>query len=925
MEGVPGEGRGAGVTEKKKLIEVALPLEAINREAAREKSIRVGHPSTLHLWWARRPLAACRAVLFASLVDDPSAHPDLFPTNDDQEKERDRLFDLIEKLVLWENSNNSDVLEAARAEIERSCGSDIPTVVDPFSGGGSISLEAQRLGLRVDSSDLNPVAVLIGKALVELPPKFAGEQPVHPDLQANVSIKSWAGAQGLAEDVRAYALWMNAEAKSRIGKLYPDVAVPADRGGGTATVITWLWARTITCPNPACKATMPLLNSFAVSRKRGREAWLRAEPDRSSKSVRFFVDNGPGCPPEGTVNRRGATCLVCHSTVPLAEVRQAAKAGDLGAQLLCTVAEGTRKRVYLDADDDQRDAAAVDRPAEVPDGELAHNPRAITTPNYGITRHAQLFTNRQLHAMTTFADLVGEARERVLTDGGDSEYADAIATYLTLGIGRLANRCSSQSFWHTGGEKVEQVFGRNALPMIWVYAEANPFSDSSGNFLGQMDYLVKALAPLPAKGDAIIRQLDAAAEVDRGKAMVCTDPPYYDNVPYADLSDFFYIWHRRCLSNIYPDLYSTLLVPKTQELIAEPARQGSWEAAAEFFETGLRHSFANMLASQDERYPMTVFYAFKQEEAAGGDGGGHVSTGWETMLQGLLDAGAMITGTWPVRTEQPGGLREVGRAALASSIVLVCRRRGADAPLATRKEFLSALKDELPDALLRLQHGNIAPVDLAQASIGPGMAIFSRYTKVVEADGGTMRVRSSLTLINQVLDEILTAQEGDFDTETRWALAWFEEQGLEAGPFGKAETLSKAKNTAVNALVHAGILESSGNKVRLLGRDELSETWDPATDSRLTIWEVTQHLIRVLLSDGEEQAAALLRRVGGLGETARELAYRLYMLCDRKKWASEALAYNSLVVAWPEIARLASITPSGTARVRLFEPDEGGA
>jgi putative DNA methylase len=913
------------MTEKRKLIEVALPLDAINREAAREKRIHSGHPSTLHLWWARRPLAACRAVLFASLVDDPSARPERFPTEGDQDKERDRLFDLIERLVLWENSNNRDLLAATWAEIEQSCGSDVPAVIDPFSGGGSIPLEAQRLGLRVDASDLNPVAVLINKALVELPPKFSDRTPVHPDLQANLNIQSWTGAQGMAADVRAYAKWMNDEAKSKIGKLYPDVTVPGGRGTQRATVITWLWARTITCPNPACKSTMPLLNSFAVSRKRGREAWLRAEPDRSSQSVSFSVEHGPGCPPDGTVNRRGATCLVCHTTIPLAEVRKAAKSGDLGSQLLCTVAEGQRRRVYLDADEEQRQAADVDPPVDVPDGELAHNPRAITTPNYGITRHSQLFTNRQLWAMTTFADLVAEVRKRVLADGGDVEYADAIATYLTLGIGRLANRNSSQCFWDVGGEKVQQVFARNAVPMIWIYAEANPFSTSSGNFLGQIDYLADALERFPARGQAVIRQLDAAAEMDGRTGMVCTDPPYYDNVPYADLSDFFYIWHRRCLSRIYPDLYSTLLVPKAQELIAEPARQGSWDAAAEFFEVGLRGSFTNMLAAQDERFPMTVFYAFKQEEVADGDGGGHVSTGWETMLQGLLDSGAMITGTWPVRTEQPGGLREVGRAALASSIVLVCRRRPADAALATRREFLSALKAELPDALLRLQHGNIAPVDLAQASIGPGMAIFSRYAKVVEADGRTMRVRSALTLINQVLDEILTAQEGDFDTETRWALAWFEEQGLETGPFGKAETLSKAKNTAVNALVHAGILEASGNRVRLLARDELSATWDPATDDRLTVWEVTQHLIETLLSQGEGEAAGLLRRVGGLGETARELAYRLYMLCDRKKWASEALAYNALVVAWPEIARLAGATPSGAASSRLFDPDGGVA
>jgi putative DNA methylase len=912
------------MTAKRKLIEVALPLEAINKEAAREKSIRAGHPSTLHLWWARRPLAACRAVLFASLVDDPSSNPDRFPTEAEQEKERDRLFDLIERLVAWENTTNRDLLDAARSEIERSCGGEIPTVIDPFAGGGSIPLEAQRLGLPAEASDLNPVAVLINKALVELPPKFAGRKPIHPDLQANVHISTWHGPQGLAADVRAYAAWMNEEAKARIGKLYPEVSVPGGRTGERATVIAWLWARTITCPNPACKSTMPLLNSFALSKRRGREVWLKAKPDRASRSVAFVIEEGPGCPSGGTVSRRGATCLVCHSAVPLAEVRKAAQSGDLGSQLLCTIAEGKRQRLYLAAEEEQVAAAHVASPHDVPETSLPTAALGFRVQGYGITRHSQLFTNRQLHTMTTFADLVEKARERVLSDGGDAEYADAVATYLTLGIGRLANRCSSQSFWNPGRDTVEQVFARNALPMIWIYAEANPFSTSSGNFLGQIDYLVSALEQLPARGEARVRQLDAAGESELGSGLVCTDPPYYDNVPYADLSDFFYIWHRHCLQKIYPDLYRTLLTPKAQELIAEPARQGSWEAAAEFFEAGLREAFKKMLAAQDERFPMTIFYAFKQEEVAD-DGSGHVSTGWERMLQGLLDCGAMITGTWPVRTEQPGGLREVGRAALASSIVLVCRRRPLDAPLATRREFIAALKEELPDALLSLQHGNIAPVDLAQASIGPGMAIFTRYAKVVEADGQTMPVRSALSLINQVLDEILTAQEGDFDAETRWALAWFEEQGLEAGPFGKAETLSKAKNTAVNALVHAGILEASGNKVRLLAREELAANWYPAADERLTVWEVTQHLIRTLLTQGEPAAAELLRRVGGLGNTARELAYRLYVLCDRKKWASEAQAYNALVVAWPEISRLASAAPARDPSSRLFEPDGGRA
>ena len=506
--------------------------------------------------------------------------------------------------------------------------------------------------------------------------------------------------------------------------------------------------------------------------------------------------------------------------------------------------------------------------------------------------------------MNTFSALALEAREAAVGDGADPDYADAILTYLALTVGRLANRCSTQCFWNVSSGMIEQVFARQALPMVWAYAEANPFSDSTGNYMGQVDYLVDALARTPAHGVATSRQLDAAAVVV-GSGVICTDPPYYNNIPYADLSDFFYVWFRPILSSVYPDLFSTILVPKAQELIADPTRQGSVAKAAEFFETGLRRAFGHMLDVHDDKYPLTLFYAFKQAEDVN-DGAGRVSTGWETMLQGLLDAGAAITGTWPVRTERSGGLREVGRAALASSIVLVCRKRLATAPLATRKEFVAALRAELPEALRQLQHGNIAPVDLAQASIGPGMAVFSRYGKVVEADGSQMRVRAALGIINDVLDEILSEQEGDFDADSRWALAWFEECGMNAASFGKAETLSKAKNTAINGLVYAGIVEQKGNKVRLLERGELSQTWDPATDTRLTAWEVTQNLITALETGGEQAAADLLRRVGGLGETARELAYRLYTICDKKNWTSDALAYNALVVAWPEISRLAS-------------------
>ena len=900
---------------KRKLIEVALPLDAINAAAAREKSIRHGHPSTLHLWWARRPLAACRAVLFASLVDDPSCDETL--TEAEQDRRRKELFDLIDRLVQWKNSNNSNLLAEAREEIKKSVGDDLPAVLDPFAGGGSIPLEAQRLGLDVYASDLNPVAVLINKALIEIPPRLAARPPIHAGSRVD-ALDTWSGAQGLAADVRHYGHWMREEAEERIGHRYPTVAVPAVHGGEEASVIAWIWARTVRCPNPACGSTMPLLNSFALSRRRNREAWLQAEPDRGAKRMRFRIQQGPGCPQGGTVGRGGAVCLACGSGVPLKEVRAVAKAGGLGSQLVSIVAEGDRRRVYLPATEAHVNAALVEPPSDPPFGSLPFNPRAVTAPNYGLTEWADLFTARQLTAMCTFADLVAEAREQVLADGGDEAYADAIALYLGLVIGRLANRSSNLAFWDTGSGNVQQVFARNALPMIWVYAEGNPFSDSSGNFLGQLEYLAAALERVPAAGKGSARQLDARSSHGIGsKVVVCTDPPYYDNVPYADLSDFFYVWLRRCLKDAYPDLCSTLLVPKAQELIAEPARQGDWDAAATFFEEGLRQAFATIVNIQDEAYPFTVFYAFKQSEDTG-DGEGQVSTGWETMLEGLLDSGVTITGTWPMRTEQPGGLRLVGRAALASSIVLVCRRRSADAPLTTRRDFLSSLHAELPEALRLMQQGNIAPVDLAQASIGPGMSIFSRYSRVVEADGGSMSVRDALAAINQALDVVLAEQEAEFDADTRWAIAWHSEHAFDEGSAGVAETLSKAKNTSIEGLVRAGILFQQGNACRLLARSELDDDWAPDTDARLTVWEIVQHLIHRLENEGERSAGDLMRAIGGLAEPARDLAYRLYHTCERKGWTEGALAYNGLVIAWPELSRLADKAPEGQGSLGLM-------
>lgn len=895
---------------RKKLIEVAFPLEAINRESAREKSIRHGHPSTLHLWWARRPLSACRAVLFASIVDDPSSRPEEFPSEQEQEQERQRLFRIIEELVKWDNSNNESVLEAARAEIRKATDGDPPQVLDPFCGGGSIPLEAQRLGLRAHASDLNPVAVLITKALIEIPPKFANKPPVNPEARKKLAYgATWTGAEGLAEDVRYYGKWMRDEALSRVGHLYPKAQLP---NGREATVIAWLWARTVVCPNPACGAQMPLMRSLALSTKRGNE-W-HVEPVVEGRSVRLMVRKGP-VTRGGTKQRGSSECLVCGTTMDDATLRTQAKDRGIGQQLMAVVVDEDQQRVYAAPPTDVPAVAVPDTPWL--DQPLPDNARWFSPPGYGLRTYRDLFTPRQLVVLTAFSDLVVEARDRVVADRGERAYADAVATYLACAVDKSADRNTSFCAWESRMNRMRNTFGRQALPMVWDFAETNPFAGAGGDLLGTVESLCEVLDRMAEATPAVVQQRDAVAAINGvAHPMVATDPPYYDNIGYADLSDFFYIWLRRSLARIYEDMFSTLLTPKTQELVASPYRfDGDRKRAEGFFEDGLRQAFARMRTAHHPSFPLTLFYAFKQAETTEGS---VASTGWDTMLTGLLDSGLSVTGTWPVRSELSSRAIASGTSALASSIVLVCRPRSADAPIATRRELVTALRAELPEALRTLQHGSIAPVDLAQAAIGPGMAVFSRYSKVLEADGSAMTVRTALGLINQALDEILAEQEGDFDADTRFALTWFEQRGFSEGPYGEADVLARAKVTSANGMVDAGILASRGGKVRLLRRDEMSDNWDPVTDRRPTAWEAAQHLTRRLSTGGEEAASDLLRRLGGgYGEQARELAYRLYSICERKKWADEALPYNALVVAWPEIARRVAGTPEAQAQQAL--------
>jgi putative DNA methylase len=894
------------ITYKPKLIEVALPLATINAEAAREKSIRHGHPSTLHLWWARRPLAAARAVIWASLVDDPSGDESL--TEEAQEKERQRLFGILERLVKWENSNNPAVLAEAKAEIDRCFPDGPPPILDPFGGGGAIPLEAQRLGLKALSGDLNPVAVLIQKAMIEIPPRFAGRPPVHPDIE--IGLTTWERAQGLAADVEAYGRWMRDEAERRIGQLYPDAT---GSNGEKLTPIAWIWARTVESPDPTWKGPVPLSSTWVLRKAPGKPTiWAEPIIDRESVSVQFKLRTGGQPQDDGTIRRGNGTCVATGAALTYDYVRSESAAGRMGAQLMAVVAEGPQGRTYCDATPvDLSTADEVPAPSWKPTSKVGHHPRNIATPAFGLEEWWQHFTPRQLLALSVFSDLLLEVRERVLgdstepigdrlRDGGDgsSAYADAIVTYLAFAVDKCADYWSTACSWHNSKELIRNTFGRQAIPMTWDFVECNPFSSSTGNWMAMVDWVRKAVEHLPATATGDVAQRDARARVrECTGAAISTDPPYYDNISYADLSDFFFVWLRRNLSDVWPDECATLLTPKTDELIANQYRAGSKKKAEQHFESGMAEFMAEVAKAQTPDVPATIYYAYKATETSEGE---IRSTGWDTFLQGVLDAGMQVTATWPMRTELGNRLLASKSNALASSIVLACRPRLTAAPLASRGEFIGALRSELPDAVRLLQSGNIAPVDLAQSTIGPGVKVFSRYAKVVEADGSSMSVSDALAIINDVLGEVLDGEEAELDRDTRFAVAWYTQNGYNPGRSGDADGQARAKNTSLAGIEDAGIGEARGGRFRLFERSALNPDWDPVSDDRRTVWEATQHLVAAL-ERSETEASELLHRMGGYADRARQLAYVLFQKATDKGWADEAGAYNGLITAWPAL------------------------
>ncbi len=955
------------IKSPRKLIEVSLPLDVINAACAYEKMPGIGaHPRGIHLWWSRKPLAAARAILFAQLVNDPGTNIGRgfkYGLNrKDAAIERARLFKIIEELVQWGNSTNEDVLERARTEILRSwrevCALNkdhpragelfdpnrLPAFHDPFAGGGAIPLEAQRLGLESYASDLNPVAVLINKAMIEIPAKFKGGNPIGPISESKKGGKLkltqlWPSATGLAEDVRRYGSWMCDEAIRQIGHLYPSVditaEITADRPdlkplvGKSLTVLAWIWARTVRSSNPAFShVDVPLVSTFILANSKDNETYI--QPIINGSEYHFIIKTGT--PPEnadiGTkATRRGANflCLVSKTPISADYIRREAQAGRVGQRLIAIVAKGTRGRIYVSPTKLQEECALATRPVWTPDVEFFQDALGFRVGNYGMSKWSDLFSARQLVGLTSLSDLVSITAEKIVQDArlagmtddgkrldaggsGATAYADAVSVYLAFAVSRCADFVNALCGWSPSNQKVMHLFGKQTLSMAWEFAEANILVDTVGGFRPAIEYIADCIGTLSPSCVGVATQADAQTQSISHLKIVSTDPPYYDNIGYADLSDFFYVWLRRSLRSTFPSTLATMVVPKAEELVATPGRHGNKGKAEAFFLEGMSQVLHNLAEHAHPEGPVTIYYAFKQAETS--SNAGTSSPGWETFLTAVLQAGFAIVGTWPLRSEQEFRMRNMGSNALASSIVLVCRRRAPDAATASRREFLRELNVILPEALDAMtrgaegEHSPVAPVDLSQAIIGPGMAVFSKYAHVLEANGSSMTVRSALQLINRFL------AEDDFDADTQFCLHWFEQNAWKEGRFGDADTLARAKGTSVDGVKQAGVLFATGGVVRLLRWGEYKTDWNPTTDLRLPIWEVLHQLIRVFKTEGERGAGALMAAVQTKLEATRQLAYRLYTLCERAGLAEDARGYNEIITSWGAIESSAANAPS---------------
>ena len=950
----------------RKLIEVALPLEAVNAAGRAEKAVpKKGHPATMHLWWSRKPLGVTRAVLFASLVDDPSSRPDLYPTEAAQDAERQRLHGLIEELCRWERSGDTALLAEAQRCIAISSDGDPPRIIDPFCGGGAISTEAIRLGLDTVAIDLNPVAALVSAATLSIAQRFAGRPAVGAGGLARGD-----GLAGIAADVALYGAAVEAECRRRLAGIFEPPPSPLSPNGRTVA-ISHLWTRTIPCANPGCRRTTPLLSTWWLSKKPTNQ-W-HARPVLEGDRFDFEVE--PGAPPASLIDLkvgRGTNfrCLFCSNVNHPDWVRLCGLESGFGLRLVAVQAYADPRRlrsgrIWLVPD------AASERAGQAVEGsslpapieaalcrELPAESGNVTA--FGIRTFGDLLSPRQRRTLATFSEVIAGTTPLVHRDAlaagmaddgvgieqagnGASAYAEAVTTYLALALSRMANRTTTMTTHNRANGSVEQSFIRPAYGFYGEFPEANPFSGSTGSWAGGVDYVVRALEALPAPSGILGERLDRSAPqtdpsgdprpapprvgrsdvrcgsmlsaLDGDIGVVCTDPPYYDMFDYASLSNLFLVWLRATLGEIWPETLGPLLAPTDSQIVSNAARFGGDRSAAhDHFESLLGRALERIREVHDSRYPLAIYYGYQQAERRSKNGGvGATGTAWEAMLESLIGAGLRIVATWPLRTERPEGVKK-GTRSLGTSLLLICRPAEGDCgvrPVATVSEFRRVLTAELPDAVRLLQRSNIAPLDLVQAVIGPGMRVYTSYARILGPQGARLAVSEALEIINEVLDESLTAAGAELDAATRWALTWFGERGFADGPFGRAEQLSKALSTSVDRLVGAGIVTIAGDRVRLLSRQELEAARDPAADRRLTVWAATQHLLRCLLDSGEPAAAALLSRLDtDAARAARGVAYRLYRICNRGNRAAEAAACNSLVASWPSLTRHAAVRSS---------------
>lgn len=759
---------------RKKLIESVMPVSVINRESEREKVARTGLPSSVHIWWSRRPMAAARCTLFASLIDDPSEHPELFPT--EQEQERQRLLKMAEELSLVENASNTELLKAAKAEILRCAEGTLPTVFDPFTGSGAIPIEAHRLGLSAEATDLNAVASMITTLVSDVPTRFHNTIPVHPQTEMRLNIPL-PGAQGYAEDVRYYGEQLQEEATKRIGYMYPKIRKPND--GQELDVSAWIWARTIKCPNPNCGCSIPLSSSYDLAKKKGSEAWVEPVAENGRITFRMHREPNTMAKEKPKVAQTAVfKCPACGEITPDAYVKECGTKHQITSQLIAIVADDGRKRLYLEPTSEQEFAAKVVPPKDIPHGALPIFPQRFSPPSFGLADYADLFTDRQLVFITTMMKLAREAQNDVekqsiekgmsndgitFANGGQGAlaYAQAVRIALVLTISKLLDRCSNLCSWSSSsGGSLRNVFSRAAMPMIWDYAEGNPFADAGGSYANALSRTCEAIAALPAEGEGRTTVADCTMPNNVRNAILSTELPFYDKASYADLSDFFYIWLRYGLGDLYPEYFQTEVTPKKEELTAFAYRwNGDRQQANAFYAEGMNLAFKNLYESVSDEYPSTVAYQYKGNDAKDSA----LPSEWEAFVAAVCNAGFMITASWPLARKYEVTIEHAEERSIP--ITVVVRKRPSDAKQTTRRFFVAAVKRELPTIVEDL-NDKVTQMDLRASVIGQALNIFSRYSKVLDADGTVMKPQMASRIIEQELDTIIASLYEDKNRES---------------------------------------------------------------------------------------------------------------------------------------------------------------